>query len=50
MNQVSTDWTAVPFWTSPLEQCSADAIAMLCDADRRGDIPDTMIVRLGGAA
>lgn len=34
-------------WTAPLEAMSADAIELMCDADRRSyDNTDTLIVRL----
>jgi len=36
----------LPFWVSPLEEMSAEAIELACDADRRGELPETMIVRL----
>ena len=43
---VSREWSALPFWTNPLEQLTPEAIALACDADRRGELPDTLIVRL----
>lgn len=36
----------IPFWLWPLEEMSAEAIELACDADRRGDLPETMIVRV----
>lgn len=36
----------IPFWVTPLEEMSAEAIELACDADRRGDLPETMIVRV----
>ena len=36
----------IPFWLSPLEEMSAEAIELACDADRRGELPDTLIVRV----
>ena len=36
----------IPFWVTPLEEMSAEAIELACDADRRGELPDTLIVRL----
>ena len=38
----------IPFWLAPLEEMSAEAIELACDADRRGDLPETMIVRVRG--
>ena len=38
---------AIPFWLSPLEEMSPEAIELMCDADRRpSDISETLIVRL----
>lgn len=39
----------VPFWLSPLERMSAEAIELMCDADRREDCGETMIVRMADA-
>lgn len=38
---------AVPFWLFPIEQMSAEAIALMCDADRRPTgAMETLIVRM----
>jgi len=36
----------IPFWLAPLEEMSPEAIELACDADRRGELPETMIVRV----
>lgn len=46
---VCREWSALPFWTNPLEQLTPEAIALVCDADRRtAEAADTMIIRLRG--
>lgn len=37
----------MPYWLFPIEQMSAEAIALLCDADRRPQqAMETIVVRL----
>ena len=37
----------VPYWLSPIEPMTVEAIALMCDADRRPQqAMDTMIVRM----
>jgi len=44
---IPKDWQALPMWTSPLEAMTAEAIELMCDADRRPrDSMDSLIVRL----
>jgi hypothetical protein len=38
--------SGMPFWLWPLEEMSPEAIELACDADRRGELPDTLIVRV----
>jgi hypothetical protein len=37
---------SVPFWVSPLERMTEEAIALWCDGDNRIADQDTMIVRM----
>lgn len=53
--QIPQAWEAMPLFSQPLEPLSDHAIELFCDADRRAasdieDLPETMIVRLRGAA
>ena len=44
---IPKDWTALPMWTAPLEAMTAEAIELMCDADRRpAQAMDSLIVRL----
>ena len=44
---IPRDWTALPMWTAPLEAMSAEAISLMCDADRRPtEGQETLLVRL----
>lgn len=37
----------VPYWLGPIEPMTAEAIALICDADKRPREPmDSMIVRV----
>lgn len=38
---------AIPFWLLPIEQMTPQAIAIMCDADRRpANAMETLIVRV----
>lgn len=37
----------LPFWLYPVEQMSAEAVAIMCDADRRpSNAMETLIIRV----
>lgn len=37
----------IPFWLFPVEEMSAEAVALMCDADRRPrDAMETLIIRV----
>lgn len=39
---------AIPYWLFPVEQMSAEAVAIMCDADRRPtNAMETLIIRVG---
>lgn len=39
---------ALPFWLYPVEQMTEEAVAIMCDADRRpANAMETLIIRVG---
>lgn len=37
----------IPFWLFPVEEMSPEAVALMCDADRRPrDAMETLIIRM----
>lgn len=44
---IPADWNVLPLWRSPMEEMTAEAIAIMCDADQRpSDAMETLLINL----
>lgn len=44
---IPRDWEVLPLWLSPMEHLTPEAVAVMCDADRRPkDAMETLLIRL----